>query len=299
MNTSTNTFGECRSWEALLDLRFAVSHHKTVLKNYAFKGPLQVQKLFYHDSDKGDKVETCHCYILHPPGGLVSGDSLTFNIELEEHARALLTSTSANKFYKGDSCNVKSSLTQKFILNNCQLEFLPLENIFFNGAVSQVQTVFDMDKTSSLLTWDINCFGRAACDETFTQGYVSNKLQIIRAGIPLIHENLVLDTNSYYNAVPFLNNFNVQASLYAITTQELTSNLKSQVDIFAQELYARHKALKEQDCIYSLSMKDDLVICRYLGQSSYKAFELFKEIFVWLRPLIFNKKSVIPRIWNT
>ncbi|MDR2302236.1 MAG: hypothetical protein LBF38_09375, partial [Deltaproteobacteria bacterium] len=44
------------------------------IKKLSFEGPLRVQKLFYPEKPAPGEVETCHLYLLHPPGGLVSGD---------------------------------------------------------------------------------------------------------------------------------------------------------------------------------------------------------------------------------
>ena len=41
-----------------------------------------------------------HLYILHPPGGLVSGDNLRLQADMQENACAVLTTPSSGKFYR-------------------------------------------------------------------------------------------------------------------------------------------------------------------------------------------------------
>ncbi len=64
-------------WEAELCLGFAAGAGKTVLKHRSHKGPLSVQRALYPEG------AICHSYLLHPPGGVVGGDSLTVNAGTE------------------------------------------------------------------------------------------------------------------------------------------------------------------------------------------------------------------------
>lgn len=58
--------GQNASWNARLKCDFhQASSGRTQLARLSHEGPLRIQKLF-HDHD------LAHCYLLHPPGGLVS-----------------------------------------------------------------------------------------------------------------------------------------------------------------------------------------------------------------------------------
>ena len=58
------------TWPARIDCDFQkTSFGRTALVGLSHEGPLRIQKLF-HDRD------LAHCYVLHPPGGMVSGDNL-------------------------------------------------------------------------------------------------------------------------------------------------------------------------------------------------------------------------------
>ena len=59
-----------RYWPAFLLLEFEKGENKTRMSEMKFKGPLRVQRPFYPEG------QVCHVYLLHPPGGLVSGDDL-------------------------------------------------------------------------------------------------------------------------------------------------------------------------------------------------------------------------------
>ena len=58
-----------RGWQAQLDLEYTLRGNKTRLLRKQQRGPLTVQRSFYPEG------EICHNYILHPPGGVVGGDT--------------------------------------------------------------------------------------------------------------------------------------------------------------------------------------------------------------------------------
>src|SRR5882672_10633362 len=64
-------------WAAHLQLRFAAKSGATFLEHQAHSGPLLVQRPFYPE---GPGV--CHVYVLHPPGGLVPGDTLALEVDV-------------------------------------------------------------------------------------------------------------------------------------------------------------------------------------------------------------------------
>ncbi|MEC8438848.1 MAG: urease accessory protein UreD, partial [Pseudomonadota bacterium] len=81
-------------WMADLSLGFKLIEGKTVLSHRERKGPLAVQRSFYPESG------VCHVYVLHPPGGVVGGDTLTVKTDLADRAEALITTPGATKFYR-------------------------------------------------------------------------------------------------------------------------------------------------------------------------------------------------------
>jgi hypothetical protein len=81
-------------WQASLELGLSPWHGRTALTYRRQRGPLSVQRPFYPEGD------VCHLYLLHPPGGVVGGDGLEIQVNLEADARALVTTPGATKFYR-------------------------------------------------------------------------------------------------------------------------------------------------------------------------------------------------------
>src|SRR5688572_5186707 len=82
-------------WHAALELGFDVERGATRLGRRAHRGPLVVQRPFFPE---GDGV--CHVYVLHPPGGLVGGDELALDLDVDAGAHALVTTPAATKIYR-------------------------------------------------------------------------------------------------------------------------------------------------------------------------------------------------------
>lgn len=96
---------------------------KTVLHSARHIGPLTVQRPFYPED------ETCHLYLLHPPGGIVGGDSLDISVQLAANSHALITMPGASKFYR--SSGAQAHLNQHFYVEEqATLEWLPQDTIF-------------------------------------------------------------------------------------------------------------------------------------------------------------------------
>lgn len=73
---------------------------------------------------------------------------------------------------------------------HARLEWLPQESIIYNEANMQATSRFDLKASSSLLTWEINVFGRQAYDEQFMQGRYHTGLSIYREGRVIVAERV-------------------------------------------------------------------------------------------------------------
>jgi urease accessory protein len=163
-------------WQAELDLSFARREGETVLRRNQHRGPLQVQKALYPEGR-----ETCHIAILHPPGGVAAGDRLSIRASLNERARALLTTPGATKWYRSEgSC---ASQQVHFSLGeDATLEWLPRENILFDGANISMELNVELGLRAWYFGWDILSFGRRASGESWGRGRLNMQTNIRGAG---------------------------------------------------------------------------------------------------------------------
>ena len=86
------------SWRASLSLGFRRTERGSRLVRSEHNGPLYVQKPFYPEGP-----DCAHVYLLHPPGGMVSGDFLTISAHAEAQSHALITTPGAGRVYRARS----------------------------------------------------------------------------------------------------------------------------------------------------------------------------------------------------
>ncbi len=84
------------AWDAHLQLDYTVEASRTVAR-HQHDGPLRILQSLYPE---GDGI--CHNVLVHPPGGLVGGDTLDIHITARGGAHGLVTTPGATRFYKSD-----------------------------------------------------------------------------------------------------------------------------------------------------------------------------------------------------
>lgn len=274
--TAEQTHG---GWRANLRLGFRRVPGKTVLSERLREGPLSVQRAFYPEGD------LCHVYLLHPPGGVAGGDSLTISAELRANTSALITTPGATKFYR--SIGTPAYQRQTLKVSDGTLEWLPQENIFFPGAQAELSTSVELEGDASFIGWEINCLGRPVNHEPFDHGRALFKFSLYRDGIPVLHERLVIEEENDRLSAAGLRGHPVFGTLYATTDNTaLLDTIREAIP----EQY-RHQ--------FGISLVDGLLIARYMGDSTETVRRLFTTVWKILRPAILSRAPCEPRIWNT
>ncbi|MBH2010538.1 MAG: urease accessory protein UreD, partial [Xanthomonadaceae bacterium] len=82
------------TWNATLALDYTRQAEKTVA-HFRHSGPLRILQSLYPE---GDGI--CHNVIVHPPGGLVGGDTLDLAFSAGPGAHGLVTTPGATRFYR-------------------------------------------------------------------------------------------------------------------------------------------------------------------------------------------------------
>lgn len=269
-------------WQADLDLSFTRRAGETVLSRNQHRGPLQVQKALYPEGK-----ETCHIAILHPPGGVAAGDRLQIRASLNEQSRALLTTPGATKWYRSEgSC---ASQQVHFSLGEgAVLEWLPRENILFDGANISTELNVELTLRSRYFGWDILSFGRRASGESWGRGRLNMQTNIRRAGSLLWSEVADIDARSGFAASPVgLAGFTVCGTF-----------LVAGYDIEAPLLRACREVIPPAALSRTaITRVPGVLIARYLGDSTENAFYWFASLWSVLRRALSDKVACPPRVW--
>lgn len=272
------------SWDARLELEYAWREGRTVLARREHCGPLRVQRDLYPEGQ-----DTCHTIIVHPPGGIAGGDTLTLNAELGASSAALLTTPGAGKWYRSIELPARQTLDFK-IGADASLEWLPQETIVFDGAQAGMQTRVCLAERSLYLGWEILCLGRRASGERFAHGTLQLGTEIWKEGKRLWTEQGQLSGDDPLTDSPIgLAGHTVCATL---TT--------AGHDINNETLAACREVAHGENALAGITrLLPNLLIARWLGDSDEDARHYFVKLWAVLRPALRNRAAEIPRIWAT
>ncbi len=150
-------------WQAKLQLDYTLQAGRTVAR-FQHEGPLRILQSLYPE---GDAV--CHNVLVHPPGGLVGGDTLTVDVTVAPGAHGLITTPGASRFYRslGEPALQHNRLR---LSEGARLEWLPLETIAYNGCLGESRTELQLAPGAELIGWDICALGLPHADQPFVQG---------------------------------------------------------------------------------------------------------------------------------
>ncbi|MFK7984456.1 MAG: urease accessory protein UreD [Sandaracinaceae bacterium] len=163
-------------WPAELRLTLGLRAGKTRVTKQSHRGPLRVQRAFHPEADG-----TAHVVVLHPPAGLVGGDSLDVRVDVEEGASALVTSTGAAKAYRTWGAPALAH-TQVHVARGATMEHVPLEAVVYEGADAELETVVHLGEGARFLGWEVVCLGRPAAGESFGRGTLRLSLEVWHDG---------------------------------------------------------------------------------------------------------------------
>ncbi len=275
-------------WKAELNLGFENTGHKTVLASRSQSGPLTVQRPFYPEND------VCHLYILHPPGGVVGGDELHINVDLKNEASVLITTPGATKFYRSKDLKEGGKLAHQVqtltVAEGCALEWFPQENIFFDNTHTHLSTRVELEKSAHFMGWEINCYGRPASKELFESGKVMTRLEVYRDGAPLILDKLLVEDSRTLQSSVSMNGYPCFGTFIATqVTEELLEKARLSVAEF----------IKQDQQHIGMTLLDDLLVVRCLGQHAEQVSTTLKAVWSALRPEVMNRPVCLPRIWAT
>lgn len=159
-------------WAARLALRFeADGQGLTRLVHNRHVGPLRLLRALPQPDGSS------HAVIVHPPGGLVGGDTLDLDLTVGEGARVLCTTPGAQKWYRAERAGGRASTTLK-VAPRAFLEWLPQPTLVFDQARADQRLTIDLAAGAEMIGWECLVFGRAAMGERFLKGELRQRLSI-------------------------------------------------------------------------------------------------------------------------
>lgn len=242
------------------------------------RGPLLIQRVFHPEG------APCHAYLVHPPGGVVGGDELRLEVEVQQGAHVLLTTPAATRFYRSD--NRLAHQVQTLTLRQATLEWLPQETIFYRGAHVANETRIELDRNSQFIGWEIPCLGLPARSEAFERGQLRLNLELWCEGAPLVIDRMRLDGEGDARLARWgLNGSEAVGTLLAFPADRAALELARSVSAPAVES--------------AVTLVDGVLICRAVAAQAEPIKALFIALWQKLRPHLLGRPAVLPRIWAT
>lgn len=274
-------------WQAWLRLGFTRRGDRTVLAERRHAGPLTVQKPLYPE---GGGI--CHAVIVHPPGGLAAGDQLRIALDVQPGAHALLTTPGATKWYKSVPERPASQTIDITVQQDARLDWLPLDNIFFDDSHARQQLTVRLEAGATALGWDAALLGRRASGETWNRASLRTLTRIVGPdGRSLWEERQLLHSASpMLDAPQGLDGRPAYGTLWAAgpaCTPDLAQSLADFLP-FDDALRAGATALPGGP-----------LLVRAIAREPESMQRLFKQLWLRLRPLVHGVPGRALRLWAT
>lgn len=150
-------------WHARLQIDYRREAARTVAR-HVHEGPLRVLRSLYPE---GDAV--CHNVLVHPPGGLVGGDTLDVTVRVAGGAHGLITTPGATRFYKSNGAAARQH-TRLVLDEGARLEWLPLETLAYDACDAENRLHLEPAPGAECMGWDVTALGLPHAGQPFAQG---------------------------------------------------------------------------------------------------------------------------------
>lgn len=272
-------------WPASLSLHYRQASGRSVA-HHQHQGPLRVLKSLYPE---GDAV--CHNVLVHPPSGLVGGDTLDIQVQVDEGAHALITTPGATRFYRSEQGLAQQRVNVR-LAPGARLEWLPLETIAYSGCHALNQWVGQLSPGSELMAWDMLALGLPHANLAFDQGRYAQHLEI--KDMWLERADLAASDVRLLNSPLGLAGQRCMGTLVmAQGSQWAEAQRQQAVDVARQVCEASR--LKIWSGVTSPDPR--MVVLRVLAPQVEAVFRLLKLVWLAWRTDIWRMPTVPPRIW--
>lgn len=158
-------------WHARLTLDYRMEAGRCVAR-FEHDGPLRILQSLYPE---GDGI--CHNVVVHPPGGLVGGDTLEIDVRVRAGAHGLITTPGATRFYRSEG-ELALQTTRLRLDAGARMEWLPLEAICYSGCQAENRLKIELGAGSELIGWDVTALGLPESGQPFDRGVLLQHLEL-------------------------------------------------------------------------------------------------------------------------
>jgi len=274
------------TWHASLQLDYALESERSVAR-YQHSGPLRILQSLYPE---GDGV--CHNVLVHPPGGLVGGDTLDMRVHVSTGAHGLVTTPGATRFYRS-TAGLATQQVHAQLDEGARLEWLPLEAIAYNACDALNRATFELAPGSEMMTWDITALGLPAADLPFEQGTFRQHMEI--PGVWLERGTLNASDTRLMNSPLGLAGQRCMATLVFAAGNAIAAERSERALACARELL---EASPLRLTAGATSPHPQVIVLRVLAPVAEPALQLLRQVWAAWRQEMWALPGTVPRLWN-
>ena len=274
------------TWHASLQLDYTLESERSVAR-YLHQGPLRILQSLYPE---GDAV--CHNVLVHPPSGLVGGDTLDMQVTVGAGAHGLVTTPGATRFYRSDA-GLATQQVHARVESGARLEWLPIEAIAYNGCDALNRAVFDLAPGAEMMTWDITALGLPAADLPFAQGTFRQHLEI--PAVWLERGTLNANDARLMDSPLGLAGQRCMATLVFAAGNAIAAERTERALACARALL---EASPLRLTAGATSPHKQVIVLRVLSPVTEPAMQLLRQVWAAWRQEMWGLAGNVPRLWN-
>jgi urease accessory protein len=232
--------------------------------------------------------------VIHPPSGIVGGDTLNIELHLQSNTHALLTTPGATRFYRSpDAQGVQKVHAQ--LASGARLEWLPLETIAYPGCQAINQVSFDLAPGAELMSWDIVTLGLPHAHQAFDTGRFLQHMSIEDRWL----EKALIDAQdeSLMNSPLGLAGYRCLGTFVLSWADAAPAPVVELALDLARACIAQQNEGTIDIIAGATSPNPNVVVVRTLSHVTEPVAVLFKQIWAQWRTQIWQLPAQAPRTW--
>ena len=274
------------TWNATLALDYTRQADKTVAR-FHHNGPLRILQSLYPE---GESI--CHNVIVHPPGGLVGGDTLDMAFTVGAGAHGLVTTPGATRFYRSAG-ELALQRTNLLLEAGARMEWLPLEAICHSGCLAENRLTMRLAPGAELMGWDVTALGLPAAGQPFERGSLCQHIEV--PGVWLERARIAAADTLLMNSPLGLAGNRCMATLFFVAGSSLVRSRRQEALDCARQVIEAHAISRAAG---ATSPSGQVVVVRVLAPLVEPAMTLLRQVWQVWRGHFWQLGAELPRIWS-
>ena len=274
------------TWHARLQLDYALESGRSVAR-HLHDGPLRILQSLYPE---GDSI--CHNVLVHPPSGLVGGDTLDMQVTVGAGAHGLVTTPGATRFYRSEA-GLATQQVHAHVQDGARLEWLPLEALAYSGCDALNLARFELAPTAEMMTWDITALGLPHAQQPFERGTFRQHLEI--PNVWLERGTIAAEDERLMNSPLGLAGQRCMATLvFAAGCPIAADRAEAALDAARAAIEASPLRLQAG----ATQPHPQVIVLRVLAPVVEPAMQLLRPVWAAWREALWGLPGTVPRLWN-